>query len=107
MKKKMTIKDSQRLVEIEKAIVLSVQEREQMKWVVKEIKGEIKEIKGDMKLVDSKLDSMMERMETKLTSMIEKMEDKFAPKRTEKALIWVITAICSGVVGGVLKVVIK
>lgn len=107
MKKKMTIKDSQRLVEIEKAIVLSVQEREQMKWVVKEIKGEIKEIKGDMKLVDSKLDSMMERMETKLTSMIEKMEDKFAPKRTEKALIWVITAICSGVVAGVLKVAIK
>ncbi len=103
----MTIKDSQRLVEIEKAIVLSVQEREQMKWVVKEIKGEIKEIKGDMKLVDSKLDSMMERMETKLTSMIEKMEDKFAPKRTEKALIWVITAICSGVVAGVLKVAIK
>lgn len=107
MKKKMTVKDSQRLVEIEKAIVLSVQEREQMKWVVKEIKGEIKEIKGDMKLVDSKLDSMMERMETKLTSMIEKMEDKFAPKRTEKALIWVITAICSGVVAGVLKVAIK
>lgn len=107
MKKKMTIKDSQRLVEIEKAIVLSVQEREQMKWVVKEIKGEIKEIKGDMKLVDSKLDSMMERMENKLTSMIEKMEDKFAPKRTEKALIWVITAICSGVVAGVLKVAIK
>lgn len=107
MKKKMTIKDSQRLVEIEKAIVLSVQEREQMKGVVKEIKGEIKEIKGDMKLVDSKLDSMMERMETKLTSMIEKMEDKFAPKRTEKALIWVITAICSGVVAGVLKVAIK
>lgn len=103
----MTIKDSQRLVEIEKAIVLSVQEREQMKGVVKEIKGEIKEIKGDMKLVDSKLDSMMERMETKLTSMIEKMEDKFAPKRTEKALIWVITAICSGVVAGVLKVAIK
>lgn len=103
----MTIKDSQRLVEIEKAIVLSVQEREQMKWVVKEIKGEIKEIKGDMKLVDSKLDSMMERMETKLTSMIEKMEDKFAPKRTEKALIWVITAICSGVIAGVLKVAIK
>lgn len=103
----MTIKDSQRLVEIEKAIVLSVQEREQMKWVVKEIKGEIKEIKGDMKLVDSKLDSMMERMESKLTSMIEKMEDKFAPKRTEKALIWVITAICSGVVAGVLKVAIK
>ena len=103
----MTIKDSQRLVEIEKAIVLSIQEREQMKWVVKEIKGEIKEIKGDMKLVDSKLDSMMERMETKLTSMIEKMEDKFAPKRTEKALIWVITAICSGVVAGVLKVAIK
>ena len=103
----MTIKDSQRLVEIEKAIVLSVQEREQMKWVVKEIKGEIKEIKWDMKLVDSKLDSMMERMETKLTSMIEKMEDKFAPKRTEKALIWVITAICSGVVAGVLKVAIK
>ena len=103
----MTIKDSQRLVEIEKAIVLSVQEREQMKWVVKEIKGEIKEIKGDMKLVDSKLDSMMERMEPKLTSMIEKMEDKFAPKRTEKALIWVITAICSGVVAGVLKVAIK
>lgn len=107
MKKKMTIKDSQRLVEIEKAIVLSVQEREQMKGVVKEIKGEIKEIKGDMKLVDSKLDSMMERMETKLTSMIEKMEDKFAPKRTEKALIWVITAICSGVIAGVLKVAIK
>lgn len=103
----MTIKDSQRLVEIEKAIVLSVQEREQMKWVVKEIKGEIKEIKGDMKLVDSKLDSMMERMENKLTSMIEKMEDKFAPKRTEKALIWVITAICSGVVAGVLKFAIK
>lgn len=107
MKKKMTIKDSQRLVEIEKAIVLSVQEREQMKGVVKEIKGEIKEIKGDMKLVDSKLDSMMERMETKLASMIEKMEDKFAPKRTEKALIWVITAICSGVIAGVLKVAIK
>lgn len=107
MKKKMTIKDSQRLVEIEKAIVLSVQEREQMKGVVKEIKGEIKEIKGDMKLVDSKLDSMMERMETKLTAMIEKMEDKFAPKRTEKALIWVITAICSGVIAGVLKVAIK
>lgn len=103
----MTVKDNQRLVEIEKAIVLSVQEREQMKWVVKEIKGEIKEIKGDMKLVDSKLDSMMERMETKLTAMIEKMEDKFAPKRTEKALIWVITAICSGVVAGVLKVAIK
>ena len=103
----MTIKDSQRLVEIEKAIVLSVQEREQMKGVVKEIKGEIKEIKGDMKLVDSKLDSMMERMETKLASMIEKMEDKFAPKRTEKALIWVITAICSGVIAGVLKVAIK
>ena len=103
----MTIKDSQRLVEIEKAIVLSVQEREQMKGVVKEIKGEIKEIKGDMKLVDSKLDSMMERMETKLTAMIEKMEDKFAPKRTEKALIWVITAICSGVIAGVLKVAIK
>ena len=103
----MTVKDNQRLVEIEKAIVLSVQEREQMKWVVKEIKGEIKEIKGDMKLVDSKLDSMMERMETKLTSMIEKMEDKFAPKRTEKALIWVITAICSGVIAGVLKVAIK
>ena len=103
----MTIKDSQRLVEIEKAIVLSIQEREQMKWVVKEIKGEIKEIKGDMKLVDSKLDSMMERMETKLASMIEKMEDKFAPKRTEKALIWVITAICSGVIAGVLKVAIK
>ena len=75
--------------------------------MVKEIKGEIKEIKGDMKLVDSKLDSMMERMENKLTSMIEKMEDKFAPKRTEKALIWVITAICSGVVAGVLKVAIK
>ena len=103
----MTIKDSQRLVEIEKAIVLSVQEREQMKGVVKEIKGEMKEIKGDVKLVDSKLDSMMERMETKLASMIEKMEDKFAPKRTEKALIWVITAICSGVIAGVLKVVIK
>ena len=103
----MTIKDSQRLVEIEKAIVLSVQEREQMKWVVKEIKGEMKEIKGDVKLVDSKLDSMMERMETKLASMIEKMEDKFAPKRTEKALIWVITAICSGVIAGVLKVAIK
>ena len=103
----MTIKDSQRLVEIEKAIVLSVQEREQMKGVVKEIKGEMKEIKGDVKLVDSKLDSMMERMETKLASMIEKMEDKFAPKRTEKALIWVITAICSGVVAGVLKVAIK
>ena len=103
----MTIKDSQRLVEIEKAIVLSVQEREQMKGVVKEIKGEIKEIKGDMKLVDSKLDSMMERMETKLTSMIEKMEDKFAPKRTEKALIWVITAICSGVVTWIVKLVIK
>ena len=103
----MTIKDSQRLVEIEKAIVLSVQEREQMKGVVKEIKGEMKEIKGDVKIVDSKLDSMMERMETKLTSMIEKMEDKFAPKRTEKALIWVITAICSGVVAGVLKVAIK
>lgn len=103
----MTIKDSQRLVEIEKAIVLSVQEREQMKGVVKEIKGEMKEIKGDVKLVDSKLDSMMERMETKLASMIEKMEDKFAPKRTEKALIWVITAICSGVIAGVLKVAIK
>ena len=103
----MTIKDSQRLVEIEKAIVLSVQEREQMKGVVKEIKGEMKEIKGDVKLVDSKLDSMMERMETKLASMIEKMEDKFAPKRTEKALILVITAICSGVVAGVLKVAIK
>lgn len=107
MKKKMTVKDNQRLVEIEKAIVLSAQEREQMKGVVKEIKGEMKEIKGDVKLVDSKLDSMMERMETKLASMIEKMEDKFAPKRTEKALIWVITAICSGVIAGVLKVAIK
>lgn len=107
MKKKMTVKDNQRLVEIEKAIVLSVQEREQMKWVVKEIKGEIKEIKGDMKLVDSKLDSMMERMETKLTSMIEKMEDKFAPKRTEKALIRVITAMCGGVVTWIVKLVIK
>lgn len=92
----MTAKDNQRLVEIEKAIVLSVQERQQMKEEVKEIKGEMKEIKGDVKGFDAKLDALLD-----------KMENKFAPKRTEKALIWVITAICGGVVTWIVKLVIK
>lgn len=82
----MTIKDSQRLVEIEKAVVLSVQDRQLMRL-------EFKELKEDVKNFDNKLDLL-----------IDKLEDKFASKRTEKALIWVITAICSGVVAGVLKV---
>lgn len=85
----MTAKDSQKLVEIEKAIVLSVQDRQLMRQ-------EFKELKDDVKNFDNKLDLL-----------IEKLENKFAPKRTEKALIWVITAICSGVVAGVLKFVIK
>ena len=82
----MTIKDSQRLVEIEKAVVLSVQDRQLMRQ-------EFKELKEDVKNFDNKLDLL-----------IDKLEAKFASKRTEKALIWVITAICSGVVAGVLKV---
>lgn len=92
----MTTKDNQKLVEIEKAIVLSVQDRQQMKEEVKEIKGEMKEIKGDVKGFDAKLDALLD-----------KMENKFAPKWTEKALIWVITAICGGVIAGVLKVVMN
>ena len=67
----MTTKDNQKLVEIEKAIVLSVQDRQQMKEEVKEIKGEMKEIKGDVKGFDAKLDALLD-----------KMENKFAPKWT-------------------------
>lgn len=85
----MTIKDSQRLVEIEKAVVLSIQDRQLMRQ-------EFKALKEDVKNFDNKLDLL-----------IDKLEDKFAPKRTEKALIWVITAICGGVIAGVLKVVMK
>lgn len=76
----MTIKDSQRLVEIEKAVVLSVQDRQLMRQ-------EFKELKEDVKNFDNKLDLL-----------IDKLEDKFASKRTEKALIRVITAMCGGVV---------
>lgn len=85
----MTVKDSQRLVEIEKAVVLSIQDRQLMRQ-------EFKALKEDVKNFDNKLDLL-----------IDKLEDKFAPKRTEKALIWVITAICGGVIAGVLKVVMK
>ena len=76
----MTVKDSQRLVEIEKAIVLSAQDRQFMRQ-------EFKELKEDVKNFDNKLDLL-----------IDKLEDKFASKRTEKALIRVITAMCGGVV---------
>lgn len=76
----MTIKDNQRLVEIEKAIVLSAQDRQFMRQ-------EFKELKEDVKNFDNKLDLL-----------IDKLEDKFASKRTEKALIRVITAMCGGVV---------
>lgn len=85
----MTIKDSQRLVEIEKAVVLSVQDRQLMRQ-------EFKELKEDVKNFDNKLDLL-----------IDKLEDKFASKRTEKALIRVITAMCGGVVTWIVKLVIK
>ena len=85
----MTIKDSQRLVEIEKAIVLSAQDRQFMRQ-------EFKELKEDVKNFDNKLDLL-----------IDKLEDKFASKRTEKALIRVITAMCGGVVTWIVKLVIK
>ena len=85
----MTIKDNQRLVEIEKAIVLSAQDRQFMRQ-------EFKELKEDVKNFDNKLDLL-----------IDKLEDKFASKRTEKALIRVITAMCGGVVTWIVKLVIK
>lgn len=85
----MTIKDSQRLVEIEKAVVLSVQDRQLMRQ-------EFKELKEDVKNFDNKLDLL-----------IDKLEDKFASKRTEKALIRVITAMCGGVVTWIVNLVIK
>lgn len=85
----MTIKDIQRLVEIEKAIVLSEQDRQFMRQ-------EFKELKEDVKNFDNKLDLL-----------IDKLENKFAPKRTEKALIRVITAMCGGVVTWIVKLVIK
>nr|DAW30907.1 MAG TPA: hypothetical protein [Caudoviricetes sp.]DAW46284.1 MAG TPA: hypothetical protein [Bacteriophage sp.] len=47
----------------------------------------MKEIKLDVKGFDAKLDALLD-----------KMENKFAPKRTEKALIRVITAMCGGVI---------
>ena len=47
----------------------------------------MKEIKLEIKGFDAKLDALLD-----------KMENKFAPKRTEKALIRVITAMCGGVV---------
>lgn len=85
----MTIKDIQRLIEIEKSIVLSAQDRQFMRQ-------EFKELKEDVKNFDNKLDLL-----------IDKLEDKFASKRTEKALIRVITAMCGGVITWILKFVIK
>lgn len=85
----MTIKDIQRLIEIEKSIVLSAQDRQFMRQ-------EFKELKEDVKNFDNKLDLL-----------IDKLENKFAPKRTEKALIRVITAMCGGVVTWIVKLVIK
>lgn len=85
----MTIKDIQRLIEIEKSIVLSAQDRQFMRQ-------EFKELKEDVKNFDNKLDLL-----------IDKLENKFAPKRTEKALIRVITAMCGGVITWIVKLVIK
>lgn len=87
---------NKQISDIETAIVLSVQERQQMKEEVKEIKWEMKEIKLEIKGFDAKLDALLD-----------KMENKFAPKRTEKALIRVITAMCGGVITWIVKLVIK
>ena len=71
---------NKQISDIEKAIALSEQDRKTMK-------EDMKELKEDVKGFDSKLDALLE-----------KMENKFAPKRTEKALIRVITAMCGGVI---------
>ena len=60
------------------------------------MRQEFKELKEDVKNFDNKLDLL-----------IDKLEDKFASKRTEKALIRVITAMCGGVITWILKFVIK
>lgn len=57
---------------------------------------EISEIKDDVKSMNQKLDSITE-----------KLSDKFASKRVESAMKWLITAICWWVITAVLALVIN
>lgn len=81
MKKKMPPQaQSDRISALEKDIALSIQDRKQMR-------DDIHDIKESVKAFDEKLDTLMD-----------KIENKFASKRTETAMKWLITIVMWAVV---------
>ena len=86
MKKVLSDKDSimpktgptnnEKLIELDKQLSLF----EQQQIIMKE---ELTEIKDNVKAIDKKLDTITE-----------KLADKYASKRVESAMKWLITAIC-------------
>jgi len=89
----MNTKESQRLAEIEKAIVLSIKDREQMK-------EDLKEIKQDMKV-----------FQVEFKEFTNSLDDKYAKKSSVDKLrhiVWlVIGAGFAGLWGALIKLLIK
>lgn len=63
---------------------------------MKYMKEKVDNIESDVKGINEKLDGM-----------IEKMENHFASKRVEKAVSWLIVALCWGFVTALIKLVIR
>lgn len=81
--------DKEKMFELEKELSLVKQSQSIMQ-------KELSEIKEDVKSIDKKLDSI-----------VDKLSDKFASKRVESAMKWLITATCWWVVAAVLALVFK
>lgn len=81
--------DKEKMFELEKELSLVKQSQSIMQ-------RELSEIKEDVKNIDKKLDTI-----------VDKLSDKFASKRVESAMKWLITAICWWVVTAVLAIVLK
>lgn len=81
--------EEEKVLELDKQLSLLEQSQSVMN-------KEISEMKEDVRAMNNKLDTI-----------VEKLSDKFASKRVESAMKWLITAICWGVVTAVLALVIN
>lgn len=81
--------NEEKVIELDKKLSLVEQSQNQMS-------KEVTEIKEDVKSINVKLDSITE-----------KLSDKFAAKRVETAMKWLITAVCWWVLTAVLALVLN
>lgn len=65
------------------------------------------ELKEQGKETNLKLDLWLERIFRKIEHMERDMDNKYAPKRTERAWIWLITGVGGAVLVALMSLVLK